>query len=134
MEAIPATIDRELKQRIMRRVYAVWFWKSVAPMLAVEALLLVGVAVGVLTQISLKAILVNALSASSDVWAFVKFFISNFFVKSMQSRLLVAVYLIMAGFFLRDALGAMRRLKEYGSAILLPVAPSRNYRRSSEVI
>lgn len=126
MEAITSAINRNLKQRIMRRVYMIWFWKSVAPMLAVEALLLVGVAAGVLTQISVKAILVNALAASSDVWAFVKFFISNFLVKSMQSRLLVAVYLVLAGFFLRDVASALRRLKGYGSEILLSAALSRN--------
>ena len=134
MEAITTTLDRELKQRIMRRVYGIWFWKSVAPMLAVEALLLVGVAIGVLTQISIKAILVNALAASSDVWAFVKFFTSNFLVKSMQSRLLAAVYLVMAGFLLRDALGAVRRLQGYGSEIFFSAALLGNRRRSSEVI
>lgn len=120
------SITTDLKQRIMRRVHVIWFWKSVAPMLAVEALLLVGVAIGVLTQISPKAILVNALSASSGVWAFAKFFISNFLVKSMQSRLLAAVYLAMAGFFLRDIASAFRRLKGYGSGMLLSVALPEN--------
>ncbi len=134
MEIFTAAIDRDLKRRIMRRVHAIWFWKSVAPMLAVEALLLTGVAVGVLTQISPKAILVNALAASSDAWAFVKFFISNFFVKSLQSRLLVALYLVMAGFFLRDAMRALSRLREYGRELLLPSALSGNRRRSSEVL
>ena len=124
----------ELKTRIMRRVYGIWFWKGVAPLLAVEAILLVGVAVGVLTHVSLRAVLLNALSASADAWAFVKFFVSNFFVKSVQSQLLVAVYLAFLAFFARDIRNAVRRLKGYGTDELLPFALLGNQRRSGRVL
>lgn len=112
MNLFPETaISRELKQRTMRRVYAVWFWRSVAPLLAVEAALIVGVAAGVLAHISLRHILLNALAASSDAWAFVKFFVSNFFVKSIQSRLLLAVYAALLLLFARDIRSAVRRMR-----------------------
>ena len=127
------TAESELKRRIMRRVYGIWFWKSVAPMLAVEAVLLVGVAIGVLTQISVRHILMNALAASSDVIAFIKFFASNFLAKSLQSRLLVAVYFAFAGFFARDIWNAARRFK--GADELLPaVLMGGNRRRSPGVL
>ena len=79
-------------------------------MLAAELVLLVGVAVGVLTHISLRHILLNALQASADVAAFFQFFIDNFFVKSIQSQLLVATYAVLAAFFVRDIRHALRRL------------------------
>jgi len=100
-----------LKKRIMRRVYALWFWKSVAPLLAVELILIVGVTVGVLTHISLTNIMSNALHASSGLKAFILFFVNNFLVKSIQSRLLVAVYGALVGFFVRDFASALRRMR-----------------------
>ncbi|MBI2055275.1 MAG: hypothetical protein HYT42_00045 [Candidatus Sungbacteria bacterium] len=100
-----------LKKRVMRRIYAVWFLKSVAPLLAVEFILLSGVAIGVLTHISLRNIMINALNASSGVEDFLQFFIDNFFVKSIQSRLLVAVYGALIGFFIRDFASAFRRMR-----------------------
>lgn len=108
-----------LKKRIMQRVYAVWFWRSVAPLLAVEFILLIGVAVGVLTHISIRHIMLNALQASANVQAFIMFFVNNFFVKSIQSRLLVAVYLVLVVFFARDIRNALRRLKGLGKDELL---------------
>lgn len=118
-----------LTKRIMRRVYVIWFWKSVAPLLAVEVILLLGVAVGVLAHISLRNILINALNASSGVGDFLQFFISNFFVKSIQSRLLVAVYGTLVGFFIRDLVSAVKRAKiaaKEDYSILLPVAGNQN--------
>jgi len=103
-----------LSARVMRRVYAVWFWRNVAPLLAVEVILLAGVAVGVLTHISLRHIFLNALSASGDARSFFQFFVDNFFVKSIQTRLLVAVYLVLAAFFVRDLRAALHRLEAIG--------------------
>lgn len=107
-------LDQELKRRTMRRVYAVWFWRSVAPLLGVELILLLGVAVGVLTQISVRSILINALAASADALAFAKFFVSNFFVKSIQSRLLAVVWTVLLIVFTRDVLRTVRRLRGDG--------------------
>lgn len=100
-----------LKKRIMRRVYAVWFLKSIAPLLAVEFILLSGVAIGVLANVSLRNVMINAFNASSGVQDFLQFFINNFFIKSVQSRLLVAVYGALLGFFVRDFVSALRRMK-----------------------
>ncbi|MEK9147962.1 MAG: hypothetical protein AAB650_00835, partial [Patescibacteria group bacterium] len=97
---IDATVN--LKNRIMRRVYAAWFLKSVAPLLAVELILLIGVMIGVLTHISVKNILINALNSSSGIRAFIQFFISNFLVKSVQSQMLAAIYVVLITFFIRD--------------------------------
>ncbi len=102
--------NAHLKSRIMRRVYAVWFWRSVAPLLAVEFVLLAGVSAGVLAHISVRHILLNALNASSGAQSFVQFFIDNFFVKSIQSRLLFLAYLVIVAFFIRDIRSALRRL------------------------
>lgn len=107
--------DPSLKARIMRRVYVVWFWRNVAPLLAVEAILLVGVALGVLTHISLRHIFLNAFSASADTRSFVQFFVDNFFVKSIQTQLLVAVYAALIAFFIRDLRSARRRLQTFGT-------------------
>lgn len=103
MEAFEASAEAGvLKRRVMRRVYAVWFWKSAAPLLAVELVMLAGVAVGVLTHISVRHIMQNALAASADARAFIQFFINNFFVKSVQSQLLAGVYAVVTFFFVRD--------------------------------
>lgn len=123
MESIASTFSSpELKKRIMRRVYATWFWRSIAPLLAVELVLLGGVAVGVLTHISLKSILMNSLSASGNIQAFIMFFVDNFFVKSIQSRLLVVAYLAVVFFFGRDLRNALRRLKMTSSDMMASFA------------
>ncbi len=126
------TIQFDLKRRIMRRVYAVWFWKSVAPLLAAEAVLLAGVAAAVLTQISVRDIMLNALQASSGIATFAKFFAANFFIKSLQSRLLVAVYFAFAGFFARDVWNAVRRLR--GADAFSPAALAFGNRRGRTAV
>ena len=109
--------DQQLKARIMRRIYAIWFWRRAAPMLGVEAVLVVGVLVGVLSHISIPNILANAFHASADIGAFIKFFISNFFVKSAQSQLLVAAWGALIGFFIRDFVAAFRKIRGSGVGI-----------------
>jgi hypothetical protein len=129
MEPISSTFTSpELKKRIMRRVYATWFLRSIAPLLAVEVLLLGGVAVGVLTHISLRSILMNALSASGDIRAFVMFFVNNFFIKSIQSRLLVVAYLVVAFFFARDLRNAVRRFGNVSGDFMASLAIMGNRR------
>ena len=88
-------------------------------MLAVEFILVSGVAVGVLAHISIRHIALNALNASSGLQSFFQFFIDNFFVKSIQSRLLVAVYVVMLAFFGRDIRNAFRRMPGLGKGGLL---------------
>lgn len=112
-----------LKARVMRGVQRIWFWRSVAPLLAVEAVLLGGVAAGVLTHISPRHILLNALAASADAWAFLRFFVGNFFVKSIQSQLLVAVYVALLTFFVRDLRSALRRLRPGATGVLAVMRP-----------
>lgn len=119
MDTSSAVFKERLKKRVMRRVYAVWFLRSVAPMLAVEFVLLSGVAVGVLAHISIRHIAINALAASSGLQSFFQFFIDNFFVKSIQSRLLAAVYIAMLAFFGRDIRNAFRRMSGPGKDGLL---------------
>lgn len=114
-----------LKRNVMRRVYAVWFLRRVAPMLALELALVVGVAVGVLTHISPRAILLNALAASSGLFDFVQFFIDNFFVKSIQSRLLAAAYAVILAFFIRDFQSSLRAFRPSGHGLLAPLQPGR---------
>jgi hypothetical protein len=84
--------------------------------------LLAAVAVGVLTHISVRAIAVNAITASADASAFAKFFVSNFFVKSIQSRLLFGLYLVFLAFFARDISQALRRLNGASADEFLVVA------------
>lgn len=114
MEFMPTTLPSDLKNRIMRRVYFVWFSRNVLPLLAVELVLLVGVVAGVFTQISVKHVLLNAITASDGALAFLLFFVDNFFVKSIQSQLLVAVWAVLGVFFLRDIRASLRRLRSIG--------------------
>lgn len=113
-----------LKRRTMRRVYAVWFWRSVAPLLAVEFVLLAGVAVGVLTHISLRHIIVNAMTSSDSIQAFVQFFLNNFFVKSIQSRLLFGLYVLFTLYALRDVRAVVRRGRGGGEEFASLLAPA----------
>jgi hypothetical protein len=101
-----------LKTKIMRQVYLTWFWRQVAPLLAVEAILVVGVLVGVLANISLRSILMNALAASDSIKAFLQFFVDNFLLKSIQSKLLLASFAALAFFFVRDLRNTLRKLKQ----------------------
>lgn len=127
----PSLAPVEFKRRIMRRVYGVWFWKSVAPLLAVEAVLVVGVLAGVLTHISIRQIMLNAFQASDGVRAFAQFFIDNFFVKSIQSQLLVGVWAVLLAFFVRDARRALdRRSANLGDLMAFVAAGNQRAERS----
>lgn len=99
-----------LKTKILERVWWIWFWKRAAPLLAIESTLVLGVFVGVLSHISLRSILLNALSASDGLRSFVQFFIDNFFVKSIQSRLLLALWFGFLIYVVRDARSVFKRL------------------------
>ena len=125
---MPPLTKNELTGRIMRRVYAVWFWRRVAPILALELSILAGVAVGVLTQISPRHILLNALTASGDAFTFIQFFIDNFLVKSIQSQLLVAAYAFITAVFIRDLRSALRRMHRGGDELLPLIVSSETHR------
>lgn len=118
--------DRELKKRILTRVYWVWFARRVLPVLAVEFGLLGVVLVEVFTHISARAILENALRASANLRAFVMFFVNNFFVKSVQSRLLLILWLGFLGYAFRDLRVLIQRLRTfYAEAMGRVAAPIR---------
>ena len=122
MQNVTTELNRDLTKRIMKRVYWTWFTRSVAPLLGVEAILLTGVLVGVLTHISIKHILMNSLAASADLRAFVDFYVRNFFVKSIQSRLLVVAFAAIVAFFVRDLRNAIRKLRNAGSVDTLAMS------------
>lgn len=102
-----------LKARILRRVYWTWFLRRIAPLLTLELMLVVGVLIGVFTYISPRQILLNALSSSSGLTSFVQFFIDNFFVKSIQSRLLLALWVGSMAYVLRDVRQAVFTLRAF---------------------
>lgn len=114
MMSTPSLPETNLKKRILHRVYWLWFLRRVAPIVAVELALVSGAAIGVLAHISPRAILLNALQASSGIGSFIQFFIDNFFVKSVQSRLLFTLWLGFLVYLLRDIRGIRRRLQGMG--------------------
>lgn len=109
-----------LKRRVLERVWRVWFWKRAAPLLVIEAGVALGVFVAVFSQISPRVILLNAIGASDGLRSFVQFFIDNLFVKSIQSRLLLVLWLGFVVYVWRDVLVVFRRYSavRVGSAII----------------
>ncbi len=112
------TIFPELRKRILRRVYWLWFWRRVAPIVAIEFVLIAGALAGVLTHISPRHILLNALEASSGFGSFIQFFIDNFFVKSIQSRLLALLWVGFLIYLVRDIRTTLRHLSGVDGLLL----------------
>ncbi len=102
MTSLRVNSETNFKTRTMRRIYRVWFLRRAAPLLSIELALLAGVLAGVLAYISPRQILLNAHQPSSGLSSFVQFFIDNFFVKSIQSRLLLAMWLGFMVYVIRD--------------------------------
>lgn len=94
-------MENDLKKRIMRRVYAVWFVRKAAPLAAEGAGLLVLFVWG-LRYVSPANIMVNAISAADGLYAFFMFFVRNFQNLPAASQFALAASVILAIVIARD--------------------------------
>lgn len=93
--------DKELKKRIMRRVYTIWFVRKAAP-LATETAGLLTLLIWALQYISPASIMANALSASDGFYAFFLFFGRNFTILTPALQFSFVVTTVLAAIIVRD--------------------------------
>lgn len=91
-----------LKQRIMRRVYAYWFMKSVLPALLLQGGALVMLLVGIHEYVSVKFVSTNALSAVSGFGSLITFVKSAYSHTEFISRVLFGASLLFGALVTRD--------------------------------
>lgn len=94
-------MQNELKTRIMRRVYAIWFLRRVARLAGKMAGLIV-LAIWGLKYVSPTSILTNAFAAADGTYAFLVFFIRAFENLSPASQFAFAASLALAAIIGRD--------------------------------
>lgn len=103
------TLNQELKKRIMRRVYTIWFIRKAAP-LAGEIALLGVLAIWGLQYISPANILVNAVSAASGLSSLAIFFVNAFSHLSAPSQMAVMASAVVSLLTVRDIWTNVERL------------------------
>jgi len=94
-------MDNELKKRIMRRVYAIWFVRKAAP-LAAEVVGIFVLFAWALRYNSPASIMANAISASDGLFAFFMFFARTFSILTPATQFAFVVTSILAAIIARD--------------------------------
>jgi len=70
--------NNDLKNRIMRRVYAIWFFKKATSFFAVKIYLFIAMLSAAVYRISFFDVAKNAFNSSNSFFTIPQFFLSNF--------------------------------------------------------
>lgn len=100
----------QLKKRIMRRVYAVWFMREVAPPLALQLLVLGALLVGIHEFVSVKFVLRNALHSVSGIPSLIDFAAAAIRNTGFIPQILLTSSFLLAALILRDLRKMLRRV------------------------
>lgn len=103
------SINQNIKNKIMRRIYAVWFYKKLTSSFAVELFFLAAIFFGLTAYVSLKNIFNNTPSVFSPV-AVAGFFASAFYQAEMIVQILFVGMLASLIFLLKDVKNLISRL------------------------
>ncbi|MBI2639736.1 MAG: hypothetical protein HYW90_02475 [Candidatus Sungbacteria bacterium] len=98
---IKIMMEKELKKRIMRRVYTIWFVRKAAP-LATETAGLVALFTWALQYISPANIVANAISASDGFYAFFLFFGRSFTILTPALQFSFVATTVLVAIIARD--------------------------------
>lgn len=125
--AISQNQDLMLKTRIMRRVYFYWFFKQVAPSLAIQLGALGLILAGVHEYVSVRFVSSNVSDAATSISSFSQYAVTAFSKTEFISRVLIGATVLLGFLILRDARRILRRLmtRQAVGAGLMPVKMSR---------
>ena len=94
--------DDLLRKKIMKRVYARWFFTKKLPFVAGEFIVIAFLFLMAQSRLSLSAIFSNAVAASSGPMSLAKFMTSAFYNTTPGVRLLTAVLITLAAIAIKD--------------------------------
>jgi len=116
-----------LKTRIMRRVYFYWFFKQVAPSLAIQLGVLGLILVGVHEYVSVRFVSTNAAGSATSISSFFQYAATAFSKTEFISRVLIGATVLLGFLILRDTRRIFHRLmmRQAVGAGLVPVKTSR---------
>ncbi len=87
--------DINLKNKIMRRVYAIWFFRKITSAVFVETFIFAAMLLAAVSCISFLSVMRNALNSSNSVYSLSNFFLNNFLIADAISKSLVLGMMIM---------------------------------------
>lgn len=97
----PAT-QLNIKNRVMKNVYTIWFVRRIAPVLILEVALFGALALGIASAVSIGKIAANAAHGIGDMRSLVGFFSSAFANTTLMVQVLAFSILAASFMLLRD--------------------------------
>ncbi|MDO8600604.1 MAG: hypothetical protein Q7R73_03230 [bacterium] len=91
-----------IKSRVMKNVYTIWFVRKIAPILILEVLLFGMLALGIASAVSVSKIASNAFYGIGDMKSLVGFFSSAFTNTTLMVQVLAFSILAASFLLLRD--------------------------------
>jgi len=91
--------DINLKKKIMRRVYAIWFFRKITSPFTIEIFIFMAILVASVSYISFFNVMRNAFNSSNSVYSLSNFFL-NAFVNADAVAQLLSFGMIMAALIL----------------------------------
>lgn len=91
-----------IKNRVMKNIYTIWFVRRIAPVLILEVLLFGALALGIASAVSIGKIAANAAHGIGDMKSLVGFFSSAFANTTLMVQVLAFSILTASFLLVRD--------------------------------
>lgn len=110
----------QLRQRTMRKIYGIWFFRRVLPIMCGEILLFTGLIVGAQGYISFGRVMDNATGRMSGhpLPSIGRFWMEAFFNTELATLVFVAGLAVLGTFVARDVLRLSKKMR--GNFLRLP--------------
>jgi hypothetical protein len=100
MEQINTQLN--IKNRVMKNVYTIWFVRRIAPVLILEVILFGALALGIASAVSVGKIAANAMHGIGDTKSLIGFFVAMFANTTLMVQVLAFSILAASFLLLRD--------------------------------
>ena len=103
----------QLKKRTMRKIYTIWFFRYVLPILSLELIVLSAIILRVQSQVSFNHVFYNATSRALQYSfsSFGLFWLAAIFNTEVITQVLLAVGLVVGWLVVRDAMRISRQFR-----------------------
>lgn len=95
-------VQLNIRNKVMKNVYTIWFVRRIAPVLILEVLLFGALALGIASAVSIGKIAANAMQGIGDMKSLVGFFSSAFANTTLMVQVLAFSIIAISFMLLRD--------------------------------
>ncbi len=99
-----------LRKKIMRRVYAIWFFRKATSPFVLETLAFAGGILGLASYVSFRNVMMNVSPILDSPWSLAGFFSSAFSATELVSKILLVAMAVLIAFLMKDLLPIVPRV------------------------